>query len=219
MQSHQVFSSPQYSNIGSANLGEPTELLVHWKFDELTGRTAGDASKRANNGSLKGGLNFTSSSVPGMDGKALKLDGSNDYISGTDNGRYLPAEDYPFTLSAWVKTTHDGVLLHFGDKDLGRNLSSYFGRDPEISDQVILSYHRKDLTVLAGQTCSLPDNLLSTCQLAIGDDQLCSSEYAKIMLTNMGDPVSSYAMGRWYAYELRGKTYRCRVLPASLEPR
>ncbi|MBC7914746.1 MAG: T9SS type A sorting domain-containing protein, partial [Pyrinomonadaceae bacterium] len=117
VRSYFEISNSEYSNVASASLGT-SELLVHWKLEELSGLTAGDASLKGKNGTLKGGLSFSTNSRAGVRGKALLLDGVDDNISGTDDGRYLPNEDYPFTMSIWVKPTDDGFALHFGDKDI-----------------------------------------------------------------------------------------------------
>ena len=107
-------SHSAYSNVATATIGAPTNVTVHWKMEELSGTIAGDASRHANNGTLNSGT-FGSSSVAGMDGNALSLSGN--YLRGTNDGRYIRADNYPLSMCVWVKSSDDGTAIYLGDKD------------------------------------------------------------------------------------------------------
>jgi len=94
-------------------------LVGWWKFDEVAGTTAADSSAHRHNGTLKGGLSFDKDSVPGRIGKALRLDGNDDYIEIT---KYKGvAGTRPRTITAWVKTTSSrGEIMSWGSDEYGR---------------------------------------------------------------------------------------------------
>ncbi len=80
--------------------GEAVEIdgmVLYLSFDEGAGDITRDLSGNANNGSIIGGANW----VQGKDGKALELDGEDDYIQ-------VPYDDIfnitdAITLSVWIK--------------------------------------------------------------------------------------------------------------------
>jgi hypothetical protein len=94
-------------------------LVGWWKFDEISGTTAADSSAYRHNGMLKGGLSFDKDSVSGRIGKALKLDGNDDYIEIT---KYKGVSGTrPRTITAWVKTTSSkGEIISWGSDEYGK---------------------------------------------------------------------------------------------------
>jgi len=103
-------------------------LVGWWKFDEVSGTTAADSSAYRHNGMLKGGLSFDKDSVSGRIGKALKLDGNDDYIEiikykGVSGTR-------PRTITAWVKTTSSkGEIISWGSDEYGKMWTFSFIRE------------------------------------------------------------------------------------------
>jgi hypothetical protein len=94
-------------------------LVGWWKFDEVSGTTAADSSQHRHNGKLKGGLSFDKDSVSGRIGKALKLDGNDDYIEITKYKGVTGTR--PRTMTAWVKTTSSkGEIMSWGSDEYGR---------------------------------------------------------------------------------------------------
>ncbi|AJY76843.1 LamG domain-containing protein [Paenibacillus beijingensis] len=76
--------------------------LIRWKFDEVSGVAASDSSGNGLSGSLLNGLSFGSNAVAGpVGGGALQFDGMDDVVRRDT----ASVSGYPFTLSAWVKTT------------------------------------------------------------------------------------------------------------------
>jgi|GEM_PF-591071 len=81
-------------------------LVGQWALDESTGTTAADATFAGHDGTLEGGLSFTSDSVTGLMGGALSFDGVNDMIRvANPSDGSLDFGTGTFTLSAWIKTT------------------------------------------------------------------------------------------------------------------
>jgi hypothetical protein len=82
----------------AANAGWPG-LVAHWRLDEGTGTTAGDASGNGNNGTLQGGAKWTAGKLDG----GVYLDGVDDYIEVpnviTETG----------SLAFWFKPDWDGA--------------------------------------------------------------------------------------------------------------
>ncbi len=94
-------------------------LAGWWKFDERSGKTAADSSKHRRKGTLKGELSFNKDSVSGRTGKALKLDGDDDYIEITKYKGISGTR--PRTVAVWVKTTTSkGDILSWGSEDFGK---------------------------------------------------------------------------------------------------
>lgn len=90
---------------------------IHWKFDEVSGTTAADASGNGQSGALLNGLSFDIGSVAGTSGSALQFDGVDDAVR-TEIGEIA---GYPYTLSAWVKTTStsNSTVAFLGDGSSG----------------------------------------------------------------------------------------------------
>ena len=76
----------------------PVDQVAWWKLDEGTRMLASD-SVATYDGSISGALWSI-----GINGSALDFDGNNDYVQV--NGKIIL--DYPFSISAWVKTGSSG---------------------------------------------------------------------------------------------------------------
>ncbi len=85
----------------------PVGLVGHWRLDETSGTTAIDYAS-SNNGTMQGGLDPATDSVPGRVGTALNFGGDvNKYsIAVPYNSDFVMTGD--LTLSAWIK--HDTSL-------------------------------------------------------------------------------------------------------------
>jgi len=75
----------------------PGGLVGWWKFDEGIGTRAADASGHGLDGTLVGGPAW----VDGVTGKALDLDGADDYVDLGSDPRF--ALTGPITICAWIK--------------------------------------------------------------------------------------------------------------------
>ena len=118
-------TSPAAEN--KPSLDADTHLLAWWKFDEIAGTIAADASPYSRKGTLEGGLAFDSASVPGRFGKAVQLDGKGQAIR--ISGFKGIAGPRPRTVSAWVKTTTPGgEIVSWGSNDAGRMFNMSFIR-------------------------------------------------------------------------------------------
>ncbi len=82
------------------NLG----LVGYWSMNEGSGTVAGDFSGNNNSGSLSGAT-WTN----GKFGKAVSLDGVNDYVSGSG----VNLAGTPFTISAWIRTNYTANETYF----------------------------------------------------------------------------------------------------------
>lgn len=80
-------------------LNEPEEsLILYFSFDSLDGKQAVDHSKYGNNGELAGNPEL----VDGKFGKALKLNGSSDWVTVPHDE--ILTVDKDFTVMAWIHT-------------------------------------------------------------------------------------------------------------------
>jgi len=103
----------------AVTLDTDPNLVGWWKFDETSGETAADSSKHGREGTLKGSLSFDKNSVTGKIGKALSLDGSDDYIQITKYKGVTGTR--PRTVAAWLKTkTSKGEIISWGFNDYGQ---------------------------------------------------------------------------------------------------
>ena len=80
-----------------AKAAEDEGMVLYLSFDEGVGNITKDLSGNGNDGSIKGGAKW----VQGKDGKALELDGEDDYVQ-------VPYDDIfnitdAITLAAWIK--------------------------------------------------------------------------------------------------------------------
>jgi hypothetical protein len=83
-------------------------LLGYWKLDEGTGTSAFDSSGNGNNGTLVNNPTW----IDGRYGKALSLDGTDDYAAIPDLCLTIPTE---LTVSAWVNSSldqYDTPVIH-----------------------------------------------------------------------------------------------------------
>jgi hypothetical protein len=107
-------------------LDNDPNLVGWWKFDEASGKTAADSSRYGHKGTLKGDLSFSAGSLPGEGnsasgriGKALKLQGGDDYVEIT--GYKGVTGTRPRTVAAWIRTTTDrGEIISWGADDYGK---------------------------------------------------------------------------------------------------
>ena len=84
----------------SNNLG----LVAHWTFDgpTISGTSVTDVSGQGNTGTLE----YSPPPVPGVEGQALSLNGSNQYVNcGTNNPTFNFASTTSFTESIWAYPT------------------------------------------------------------------------------------------------------------------
>jgi parallel beta-helix repeat protein len=104
------YNMPTIWNIGKTLADKDSNLVAFWNFDEGLGTVANDLSGNNNRGTLINGPTW----VEGRFSKALKFDGTNDYVKVNDNPSLEPSGS--FTIELWLKTTQTGnkVIL---DKD------------------------------------------------------------------------------------------------------
>ncbi|MBU1159787.1 prepilin-type N-terminal cleavage/methylation domain-containing protein [Patescibacteria group bacterium] len=107
------FSSSIYHALGSYAVG-------YWDFNEIVGGTVRDISDNGNTGTLKNGPAPENSLVfsGGNLGKALRFDGSNDYVNVPFSSMLSPGAD--LTMEAWVNWSGGG-----GDKNIVTKESAY----------------------------------------------------------------------------------------------
>jgi hypothetical protein len=86
------------SNVASATTPAlPSGLVGHWKFDEGSGTSAGDASGNGNNGTLVNAPTWNT----GQSGSALRFDGVNDHVS-VPNSATLNSTTSQIAVAGWV---------------------------------------------------------------------------------------------------------------------
>ena len=68
-----------------------------WLFNEGSGSLANDTSGKGNDGKIEGGANW----VNGKFGKALSLDGSNDYVEIAHDDSLMVGAEH--TIALWFK--------------------------------------------------------------------------------------------------------------------
>ncbi|HEX7902139.1 MAG TPA: LamG-like jellyroll fold domain-containing protein [Planctomycetota bacterium] len=71
-------------------------LAAHWRFDEIAGSLAADASGQGNTGTLVGGGAWTAGHVDG----ALNFDGADDYVQVPDAPSLNPTGE--LTIATWI---------------------------------------------------------------------------------------------------------------------
>jgi len=126
-------ASPDASRGGGAEVPKPITLDTDpnlagwWKLDEVAGKTAADSSRHVRKGTLKGDLSFDDNSVEGKAGKALKLDGGDNYIEITKYKGVTGTR--PRTVAAWIKTSSTrGEIISWGADDYGKRWTYGFVR-------------------------------------------------------------------------------------------
>ena len=87
-----------------------TNLIGHWKFDDASGTTATDHSGNGNTGTLTN-MDAATDWVSGKKGGALDFDGSNDYVSVSDNN--LVRGRSVLTFSSWFKIDPSASVIRF----------------------------------------------------------------------------------------------------------
>lgn len=98
------FGVSDYSNSVLVSNGVTTQPILQWSLEETSGISAIDSN--GNNGMLLNGLNFENNSVEGKVGKALEFTGADKLVRSSGS----PVSGYPFTMSAWVKTTSNSYM-------------------------------------------------------------------------------------------------------------
>ena len=87
------------SSFYGAHAAPPTDVVAHWKFDEGTGTVVADSSGNKYNGTTEFGPEW----VDGVMGKAMKFNGTDQYVTVPDNN--LTEAVYAFSVSVWFKPT------------------------------------------------------------------------------------------------------------------
>ena len=101
------------------SLDKDPDLAGWWKLDDASGKTAADSSRHGRKGTLDGGLSFETDSVPGRTGKALKLDGRDDYVE--IKGYKGVTGTQARTVAAWIRTKRSrGEIASWGSNDYGK---------------------------------------------------------------------------------------------------
>ncbi|MHA2243946.1 MAG: LamG domain-containing protein [Candidatus Hodarchaeales archaeon] len=102
---------PVHDHFAAMDVYEAEEGLVGcWTFDEGSGDTAYDSSGNGNNGTIHGAAWTT-----GVNGSALKFDGTDDYVEIL-NTDILESQN-SLTISAWVKVQSSTSLKYFVKTD------------------------------------------------------------------------------------------------------
>lgn len=104
-------------------IGDPLpEPIAHWSFDEQSGQTAHNSSKQQAASSLDGTLGTDENAgaddptwtSEGKVNGCLSFDGSNDFVTLTDNGLDVGSND--FTITTWINGTNSPSQPFFVDK-------------------------------------------------------------------------------------------------------
>ena len=80
---------------------DPASIVGVWLFDDGKGDTAKDSSGNGNDGILTNGPVW----VEGKFGKALRFDGTDDYVSVDDTDELSGGDGKKLTVVVWFKTT------------------------------------------------------------------------------------------------------------------
>ncbi len=103
----------------ATSLDKDPHLAGWWKLDDASGKTAADSSRHGRKGTLQGGLSFETDSVAGRTGKALKLDGRDDYVE--IKGYKGVTGTRARTVAAWIRTKRSrGEITSWGSNDYGK---------------------------------------------------------------------------------------------------
>jgi hypothetical protein len=112
-------ASPLSDSTKASSSDSDPHLVARWKFDEASGKTAGDSSGRNHPGTLEGGLSFETHSVPVRGGRALRFDGNDGCVRIA--GYKGVTGTQPRTIAAWVKLTAvSGEIVSWGLNDHGK---------------------------------------------------------------------------------------------------
>ncbi len=97
----------------------PDGLVGWWRFDEMSGSTAGDSSSKNNVGTLRNGPAWAA----GHSGGALNFNGSNSYVAcGADGSLNLTGS---LTITAWINPASFGADGYGRIVDKGNNSSGF----------------------------------------------------------------------------------------------
>jgi len=108
-------------------LDTDAHLVGWWKFDETSGKSAADSSKKGHPGILEGGLSFETHSAPGRIGTAINLDGKDACVKIA--GFKGVSGTQPRTVAAWIKTARpSGEIVSWGLNDFGKMWTMSFIR-------------------------------------------------------------------------------------------
>lgn len=121
---------PPGNTEGNCASGQDPSPVGEWKFDEGTGTTAQDTSGNGNDGTLENGPMWKMGKV----GKALRFDGTNDYVEIDNVGSYIRGGNLS-TTSIWVKTTEPN--------------GTFFGQDEHVSNPDGVKFKFVDGTICA----------------------------------------------------------------------
>lgn len=83
----------------SSAVSAQTDLVGHWKFDQIVGSTLYDESQYNNHGTLNNGDG--DELVAGVVGSAIQLDGVDDYVEVPEDSSLDLSDE--ITISAWIK--------------------------------------------------------------------------------------------------------------------
>lgn len=96
-----------------------SHLAACWNFEETEGTSAADSSANGRNGTLCGGLSFATHSVPGVVGRALRLEGGENRVEVV--GYKGVGGTAPRTIALWIKAERGaGQIVSWGTADFGR---------------------------------------------------------------------------------------------------
>ncbi|MBV6644502.1 MAG: fibronectin type III domain-containing protein [Cyclobacteriaceae bacterium] len=108
------------SDTASFTSGKAVDAVIEWSYEETTGTVAQDGGFLDRDGELLNGLTFDSAGVAGVFGRGIRLDG-DEHLIRYDLGNIInDIDDYPFTLSTWVRTTSNDnqTAAYFGGSTL-----------------------------------------------------------------------------------------------------
>ncbi len=129
-------------------------LAGYWKLDDGSGTSATDSSTNGNTGTLTNGPTWGTGQIGG----AVTLDGTDDYVSVPQNGKFT-LSSRPFTISAWVKYT--GTLSgidkrivswHDGSKNIQLALDSPDGAFFIFNDSATSTWSQSTITQAVADT-------------------------------------------------------------------
>ena len=128
--------------MGPVRDGIDSGLIGHWTLNETAGTTATDSTVNANNGTMAGGMDAATDTVPGKVGTALDFDGTDDDIHITDPGTgsildidngeeiSISAWIYPRALTGFVsilnKGTAAGTISNYGLQTDNQQLNFFY---------------------------------------------------------------------------------------------
>jgi hypothetical protein len=123
-----VFNVPKSFAADGPTLDSDPHLVAWFKFDDAAGKAAADSSAKPHNGSLEGSFSFDTHSAAGRIGKAIRLDGNNQFI--TLAGYKGITGPSPRSVAAWIKTTSaSGEIVSWGTSDAGKMFNVCFIRN------------------------------------------------------------------------------------------